>query len=67
MTQARADRVVNVLLAVGAMVAAYFILKNPSSRRKAGRALKVAVTDTIPGYMIGEVARAWRETGRRAA
>ncbi len=67
MTQAKADTVVNVLLAVGAMVAAYFVLKNPWSRRKALRALKVAVTDTIPGYVIGEAARAWRETGQRAA
>ncbi len=67
MTQARADRVVNVLLAVGAMVAAYFVLKNRSSRRKVLRAARVLITDTIPGYVIGEAVRAWRETGQRAA
>ncbi len=67
MTQARADKVINLLLAVGGIVAVYFMLKDPSSRRKALRAAKVLATDTIPGYMIGEVARAWRETGQRAA
>jgi hypothetical protein len=66
-TRSRADRLVNVLLVAGGLVAAYFVLKNPSSRRKAFRVLKVAVTDTIPGYMIGEAARAWRETGQQAA
>ncbi len=67
MTQARADKVINLLLGVSGIVAVYFMLKDPSSRRKALRAAKVLATDTIPGYMIGEVARAWRETGQRAA
>jgi hypothetical protein len=67
MTQDKADRVLNVLLAVGSMAAMFFVMKNPSSRRKALQALKVLATDTIPGYVLGEAARAWRETGQRAA
>ncbi len=67
MTQARADKIANLLIAIGGIVATYFFLRNPSSRRKVLRAAKIVVTDTIPGYVIGEMARAWRETGQRAA
>jgi len=67
MTQDKADRVVNVLFVIGGIVAAFLIVKNPSSRRKALRAVKVLATDTIPGYVLGEAARAWREAGERAA
>jgi hypothetical protein len=67
MTRDNADRIVTLLLATGGIAAAFFIMKNPSSRRKALRALKVLTTDTIPGYVLGEAARAWREAGDRAA
>jgi hypothetical protein len=67
MTQDNAGRVVNAVLVVGGIVATYFVMKTPSSRQKVLLALKVLVTDTIPGYMLGEAARAWRETGQRAA
>ena len=67
MTQERADTIINLLLVAGGLVAVYFVMKDPSSRRKALRALRVLTTDTIPGYVLGEAARAWREAGQRAA
>ena len=67
MTQERADTIINLLLVAGGLAAAYFVMKDPSSRRKALRALKVLTADTIPGYVLGEAARAWREAGQRAA
>ncbi len=67
MTEHNARRVSNILLGVAGAVAAYFILKNPSSRRIAWRVLKVGLGTTVPGYLLKEAASAWEETGRRAA
>ncbi len=67
MTEQNARRVSNILLGVAGAVAAYFIIRNPTSRQAAWRVLKVGIGTTIPGLLLKEATSAWQETGRQAA
>ncbi len=67
MTRATAHSITNLVLVAAGAVAGYYVLKNPTLRRLALRALKIGVTTTIPGYLLSEATSAWRETGQRAA
>jgi hypothetical protein len=67
MTQANAHAAANVLLGVAGAVAGYFVLRNPTLRRAAWRAVRIGLTTTIPGYLLREATGAWRETGQQAA
>ncbi len=67
MTRSTAHLVANLVLATAGAVAGYYILRNRRLRRVALRALRIGLTTTIPGYLVGETASAWRKTGQRAA
>ncbi len=67
MTEHNARKVTNVLLGLAGAVAAYFIIRNPSSRQAAWRVVKVGLGTTIPGLLLKEATSAWKETGREAA
>ena len=67
MSPSNARIVSNVALTAVGVAAGYFVLKNPKLRRAAFRLLRIALTTTIPGYLVKEATDAWRETGRRAA
>lgn len=66
MNQDNARNLSSILLGVAGAVAAYFIIRNPTSRQAAWRVLKVGLGTTIPGLLLKEATDAWHETGRAA-
>jgi hypothetical protein len=61
-TEAQARKGANVILALAAAGAAYYILRTPSLRRTAFRLAGIALTGTIPTWFGNEVRRAWTES-----
>lgn len=55
----------NVIMALAAGAAAYLVLRTPTLRRTAWRALHRTVTITLPGYLAYHVREAWAASGQR--
>ena len=65
MTQTQARRIANAILASAGVAAAVVVLTRPRLRRlalQAGR--RWLGGQDVTGYLIGEVQRAWAESGR---
>jgi hypothetical protein len=65
MTQANAHTAANVLLGVAGAVAGYVVLRNPTLRRAAWRAVRIGLTTTIPGYLLREATARGARPGSR--
>jgi len=65
MTEDRAEKVANVLLAAAAVGVTVLIVRTPALRRLAWRLAVTAVTGTLPVWISREVGHAWAESGRR--
>jgi hypothetical protein len=65
MTEDRAEKVANVLLAAVAVGVTVLIVRTPPLRRLAWRLAVVTVTGTLPAWIRREVGHAWAESGRR--
>jgi hypothetical protein len=69
MTQEQAETVADIILAVAAIGAAVYVVRNPSLRRTAWRALRGAAAAAGP-WLIAEAQHAWaasRPAERRIA
>ena len=62
MTEAQARKTANVVLALAAAGAAYYVLRTPSLRRAAFQLAGVALTGAIPAWFSDELRRAWIES-----
>ena len=65
MTQTQARRIANAILASAGVAAAVVVLTSPRLRRlalQAGR--RWLGGQDVAGYLLGEVQRAWAESGR---
>jgi len=62
LTEAQARKTANVVLALVAAGAAYYVFRTPSLRRTAFRLAGVALTGTIPAWFSDELRRAWIES-----
>jgi hypothetical protein len=63
-TDAKARTVANVVLVSAGLAAAYVIVTTPPLRRFAVRATRLWLGASIPGYVLGQVRRAWEESAR---
>ncbi len=67
MTEDRARDVANVLMAIAAAGAAYYVLRTPALRRMAFQLAGAALTGTVPAWLNREIRRAWAESAPRHA
>lgn len=67
MTEQQAQKAADVLMAVAAVGAAVYVLRNPALRQTAVRLARAALTGTLPAWLSGEVRRAWDASGERRA
>ena len=65
MTNERAERVANILLAAAAVGATVVVLRVPKLRRMAWGLAVAALTRDLPAWVSREVQHAWNETGQR--
>jgi hypothetical protein len=66
MTRTAARTTANVVLAAAGAAAAYVVFTTPPLRRLALRGVRLWLGVTVPVYLVGEVRRAWVESGRPA-
>lgn len=59
MTEEQARTVANVVLAVAAVGAAYYVLRTPPLRRLAWQLARAWLTGSLPVWFATEVRRAW--------
>jgi hypothetical protein len=62
MTDARAEKLANILTGVAAAGAAYYVLRDPTLRRRLGQIVRQAMTASGP-WLVSEVRHAWAESG----
>lgn len=55
----------NLLMAAAVGAAAYVVLRTPSLRQNAWRAIRMGMTVTLPGYLLREVTQAWAASEAR--
>ena len=65
MSPSTARTVANFTMAAAAGLAVYVVLRTPSLRRAAWRAVRTGVTVTLPGYLAHEAQQAWSASGAR--
>ena len=65
MTEERARTAANILMAIAAAGAAYYVLRTPALRRMAFQLAGAALTGTVPAWLNQEIRRAWTESASR--
>jgi len=66
MTETTARAVSNAVLVTAGAAAAYVVLTRPALRRAAWRGLTLWLGASVPAYLLGQVRRAWVESGKPA-
>lgn len=66
MEPARARAIANFVLVSAAVAAGSVVLVNPPLRRLAMRGLRLWLGASVPGYLLAQAGRAWRESAAPA-